>query len=178
MIRPVSGVRLRSATAADAAAIVEIYRPFVEDTVVSFERVPPSVDVMGERIAVALERWGWLVAEVGDRIAGYAYAGAHRARDAYRYSVETSVYVDPNYRRSGVALALYSDLFENLRERGYASAYAGITIPNEASVAFHRSFGFEPAGVFPCVGRKFGVWHDVLWMYRPIGRQGAEEVSD
>ena len=164
-------ILLRSATPSDAAGVLDIYRPFVEDTAISFEEVTPSDQEMAERIAAAAEEWAWLVAEIDGRIAGYAYAGRHRFREAYRYSVETSVYIDPDCRRSGVALALYSELFRKLQKRGYASAYAGITIPNEASVAFHRSFGFETIGVFPRVGRKFGAWHDVLWMYRPIGQQ-------
>ena len=162
-------VALRSATPGDAAGVLDIYRPFVEDTTVSFERVAPSVREMAERIAAATGEWEWLVAEIDDRIVGYAYAGRHRGRDAYRYSVETSVYVSSDFRRSGVARALYAELFERLRALGYASAYAGITVPNAASVAFHESFGFERVGVFPRVGRKFDAWHDVLWMYRDVG---------
>ncbi len=164
-------ISLRSATPADAAGVLDIYRPFVESTSVSFERVVPSDREMAERIAAASEEWAWLVADVDGRIVGYAYAGRHRFREAYRYSVETSVYVAPDLRRSGVARALYTELFERLRSRAYASAYAGITVPNDASVGFHKSFGFEAIGVFPRVGRKFGTWHDVLWMYRPIGQQ-------
>ena len=166
-----SDITLRNATPSDAAGVLQVYRPFVEDTAVSFERVAPSDREMAERIAAAAEEWAWLVAEIDGRIVGYAYAGRHRSRDAYRYAVETSVYIGPDARRSGIARALYSELFGKLRSRDYASAYAGITVPNDASVAFHKSFGFEAIGVFPRVGRKFGTWHDVLWMYRPIGQQ-------
>ena len=164
-----SAITLRNATRADAPSIVEIYRPCVEDTAISFELETPSADEMAARIAATTERLPWLVAEAGGVVAGYAYGSAHRSRQAYRYSVETSVYVASGFRRSGIARILYAELFERLRSLGYASAYAGITVPNEASVAFHRSFGFESAGVFPRVGWKFGAWHDVLWMYRDIG---------
>ena len=166
-------ITLRNATPSDVAGVLQIYRPFVESTAVSFERVTPSDREMAERIAAAAEECAWLVAESNGRVVGYAYAGRHRSRDAYRYSVETSVYVGPDDRRSGIACALYSELFERLRSRGYASAYAGITVPNDASVAFHESFGFEVIGVFPRVGRKFGAWHDVLWMYRAVGGQAG-----
>ena len=170
---PTPRVALRSATPSDAGRVLDIYRPFVENTVVSFERVPPSDREMAERITVATSEWEWLVAEIDGRMVGYAYAGRHRGREAYRYSVETSVYVDPGFRRCGIARSLYVELFERLGTRGYASAYAGIAVPNDASVAFHESLGFEAVGIFPRVGRKFDAWHDVLWMYRNVGGQAG-----
>lgn len=159
---------IRSATAADAAVLREIYRPYVETTAVSFELVVPSIEEMQRRITVAAEGWSWLVAEVNGVQVGYAYGSAHRAREAYRFSVETSAYVRDEYQRLGIGHALYAQLLNELRERGFRSAFAGITLPNDASVRFHESLGFEPIGVFPNVGRKFGAWHDVAWFYRPI----------
>jgi L-amino acid N-acyltransferase YncA len=165
-----SAAQIRTATAADAAVLREIYRPYVERTAVSFELEVPSIEEFQRRIAVAVEGWSWLVAEVDGRQVGYAYASAHRAREAYRTSVETSAYVHEEYQRQGIGHALYTQLLNELNERGFGSAYAAITLPNEASVGFHESLGFELIGVFPRVGRKFGAWHDVAWFYRPLNQ--------
>lgn len=163
-------MKIRTAVAADAAVLREIYRPYVERTAVSFELEVPSIEEFQRRIAVAVEGWSWLVAKVDGRQVGYAYASAHRAREAYRTSVETSAYVHEDYQRQGIGRALYTQLLKELSERGFGSAYAAITLPNEASVGFHESLGFESIGVFPRVGRKFGVWHDVAWFYRPLNQ--------
>ncbi|WP_435177238.1 GNAT family N-acetyltransferase [Halorussus sp. AFM4] len=96
-------------------------------------------------------------------IAGYAYAGRHRKRDGYRWSVDVSVYVAERHRRKGVARGLYQSLFEVLRLQGFHNAYAGIALPNEASVGLHESLGFEPVGVYESVGYKRGAWRDVGW---------------
>lgn len=162
-------IRIRQATCADAAALRAIYRPYVESTAVSFEIELPEVEAFSRRIASALETWDWLVAELDGAPVGYAYGSAHRPREAYRFSVETSAYVHGDFHRRGIARALYTPLLATLAARGFANAYAGITLPNEASVGFHRSLGFEPVGVFPRVGRKFDRWHDVAWYHRPLG---------
>jgi len=161
-------LRIRQATEADAPALLAIYRPFVEDTAVSFEMVTPTVKEFAERIAKSLAGWQWLVAEREDQIVGYAYGSSHRARPAYRWSVEVSAYVHPSQHRQGVGRALYLRLFEELAEKGFCNAYAGTTLPNDGSVALHRSVGFEPIGVFKAVGRKFGRWHDVAWFQRAL----------
>jgi phosphinothricin acetyltransferase len=161
-------IRLREATVDDAAALLEIYRPFVTDTAVSFEAEVPSVEEFGERIKTSLARWAFLVAERASRPVGYAYGTSHRARHAYRFSTETSVYLDPAHRGLGLGKRLYERLFEDLVARGYCNAYAGIALPNEGSVALHRSVGFQAIGVFPRVGFKFGAWHDVSWWHRPL----------
>lgn len=172
-------VQIRSATPVDAAVLREIYRPYVETTAVSFELEMPSLDEFRRRISIAVEGWSWLVAVTGEgRPVGYAYASAHRTREAYRTSVETSAYVHQDYFRQGIGRALYTQLLHELGERGFASAFAGITLPNPASVSFHERLGFEPIGVFPRVGRKFGRWYDVAWFYRPIpSRYGLEGPS-
>jgi len=160
--------RIRSATEADAAALLAIYRPFVETSAVSFETVMPTVDEFAARIAKALSGWQWLVAERNGRAMGYAYGGLHRERAAYRWSAEVSAYVDPRFHRQGIGRALYLRLFDDLASKGFCNAYAGITLPNDASVALHRSVGFEPVGIFQYVGRKFGKWHDVAWYQRAL----------
>ena len=159
---------IRSATAADAASLLEIYRPYVEGTAVSFETEAPSVEAFAERINKALQGWGWLVAEVDGQCVGYAYGSAHRERAAYRWSTETSAYIRPGWQGQGLGRALYSALFEQLAARGYCNALAIVVLPNEASVALHRAVGFEPVGVFKRGGHKFGAWHDVMWLQRPL----------
>ena len=160
---------IRTASIDDTSALLEIYRPYIETTVVSFELDVPSLEEFSARIQNAVNQWSWLVAEVDHEIVGYAYGSMYRARAAYAYSVEISAYVKTTHHRSGIARALYTQLFAELKTRGFVSAYAGIALPNEPSISFHRGFGFQPIGVFPKVGYKFDQWHDVAWLYRPIG---------
>jgi len=159
---------IRSAVEADAAALLAIYRPFVESTAVSFETVVPTVEEFADRIDKALTGWQWLVAEQDGQCIGYAYGSSHRQRQAYRWSVEVSAYVHPNHHRRGVGRALYLRLLKELAQKGFCNAYAGTTLPNEGSVALHRGVGFEFIGVFKAVGRKFGTWHDVAWFQRVL----------
>jgi len=168
-------LKIRPATVADAASLLAIYRPFVESTAVSFETVTPTVDEFAARIAKALAGWQWLLAESAGRCIGYAYGSTHRERRAYRWSVEVSAYVHPGHQRQGVGRRLYERLLEDLTRKGFCNAYAGITVPNEGSIALHRSLGFEPIGVFKAVGRKFGKWHDVAWFQRSLRKSPLEE---
>jgi phosphinothricin acetyltransferase len=154
---------IRAATPADAPALLKIYRPFVESSVVSFELEVPSLDEFRKRIEKYSASWAWLVAYVDGQCAGYAYASALREREAYRWSAETSAYVHPNYYRTGVGRRLYLALFDALAAKGFCNAYACIALPNDPSIAFHRSLGFTHIGVFNAVGRKFDAWHDVSW---------------
>lgn len=154
---------IRLAREADAAAIATLYRPLVETTAISFETDPPTPDEMAERIRETLIAYPWLVCDNGGALAGYAYAGRHRVRGAYRWSVDTSAYVDASHRRRGVGRALYASLLAILGAQGYFNAYAGIALPNAASVRLHESLGFEPIGVYRRVGYKLGAWHDVGW---------------
>jgi len=159
---------IRPARRADAAPLLSIYRPFVESTAVSFETVVPTVDEFAARIEKAAAGWQWLVGEQEGACIGYAYGSRHRERAAYRWSVEVSAYVHPDHHRRGIGRALYGKLFDDLAEKGFCNAYAGITLPNAASMALHRSLGFESIGVFRAVGRKFGRWHDVAWLQRAL----------
>lgn len=148
----------------DAPAIAGIYRPAVETTIASFEERAPVPDVMARRIAATLARTPWLVADDrDDRVVGYAYAGPHRERAGYRWSVDVSVYVDPAHHGRGIGRALYAELFRILRRQGFVNAYAGIALPNPASIALHEAVGMELVGVYRRVGWKFGAWHDVAW---------------
>jgi phosphinothricin acetyltransferase len=159
---------IRSATEADAAPMLTIYAPFVEHTVASFETTVPRVDEFTQRVRRYATQWAWLLAERDGCCLGYAYGSPHRERAAYRWSAETSAYVDTSAQRQGVGKALYFALFEVLAARGYCNAFAGMTLPNDASAALHRSVGFEPIGVFRRVGWKFGAWHDVAWFQRRL----------
>jgi phosphinothricin acetyltransferase len=156
---------VRAATPADAAAVQAIYAPIVEQTVISFEAVPPTVSEFEARIRATTEHFPWLVAEIGDEVVGYAYASRHSDRDAYRWSVDVSLYVAEVWRGQNVGTALYLALFAELRTLGFVSAYAGITMPNVASVAVHEKLGFGPIGRFPNAGFKHGSWHDVGWWH-------------
>lgn len=161
-------IHIRAATQADAPALREIYRPYVERTTISFEADVPSIEEFAGRIAKYTTHWDWVVAEEDGTCLGYAYGSAHRERAAYRWSVETSVYVHEHHHRRGIAKATYTELLKRLTVKGYCNAFAGIALPNDASVALHESLGFQMIGVFERVGLKFGRWHDVAWMQRQL----------
>jgi L-amino acid N-acyltransferase YncA len=164
---------IRLAADGDAAAIAAIYAPFVDHNATSFEAEPPSAEEMRRRIAETMEMYPWLVCECDGVIAGYAYASWHRTRLAYRWSVETTVYVHPDFRRCGVARGLYTSLFAILAAQGFVNAYAGITLPNARSVAFHEALGFLPLTVYRGIGFKLGQWHDVGWWHLLLRRHPA-----
>jgi len=165
---------IRLATPDDAAPIAAIYAPAVTDGVISFELEPPDAEEMARRIVKTLARTPWLVCDHAGGVLGYAYASAHRERAAYRWSVDVSAYVRADVRRAGVARALYASLFAVLARQGFRNAYAGVALPNDASVGLHRAVGFTPVGVYRGVGYKLGAWHDVAWFERPLAPRVAE----
>ena len=153
---------VRQIVMGDARAVQAIYAPYVTDTIISFEDVPPDIVEVERRIAAILPKYPYLVAEEDGRIVGYAY----RTRSAYRTSVDVTVYVASGAQRRGVARCLYSRLLPAAARLGYHAAFAGIALPNEASVGLHEAMGFEPVGIYREVGRKFDAWHDVGWWQR------------
>ncbi len=159
---------VRQANERDGEACTAIYAPFVKDTAITFELEPPTVAEMAGRIERALEMHAWLVLERDERVVGYAYGSTFNPRPAYRFSCEVSVYVERGLSRTGAGRLLYEALFVRLGERGYRTAVAGMTLPNEGSVGLHRAMGFEPVGTFRRIGFKHGKWHDVAWMQRSI----------
>ena len=161
-------IAIRSATTADAEAIQRIYAPFVLETAISFEEVPPTADEMAGRVTSTLRTHPWLVAVDGRKVCGYVYASAHRERTAYRFSADTTVYIAPQAQRRGIGHALYAELLPDLKGRGVHMAFAGIALPNPGSVALHESMGFAKVGVYREVGFKFGRWLDVGWWQRPL----------
>jgi L-amino acid N-acyltransferase YncA len=160
--------RIVLATQAHHGALAEIYRPAVAASAVSFELEPPDAAEMGRRADAVLERSPWIVCEWGDATVGYAYASRHRDRAAYQWAVEVSAYVRADVQRAGVGRALYASLFAVLELQGFRSAFAGITLPNDASVGLHRALGFTRIGTFARIGYKNGTWHDVEWLERAI----------
>jgi len=158
-------VAIRLASDRDAAAIADIYAPFVESSATSFETEPPPAEEIRRRVDHTTVAYPWLVCVFDDQVAGFAYATTHRVRAAYQWSVETSVYVHGSFRRAGVGRGLYTSLFAILAAQGFVNAYAGITLPNPSSVALHELMGFLPVGVYRGIGYKTGAWHDVGWWH-------------
>lgn len=160
---------VRVASEDDAEAIAGIYAPYVLETAISFEETPPSPQEMADRISATLAFYPYLVFAEDGVVVGYAYAGAHRAREAYRWSADVTVYAASGLQRRGIGRTLYGVLLATLRQQGLHSAFAGIALPNAASVALHEAMGFTHLGVYREVGFKHGAWHDVGWWRLPLG---------
>jgi L-amino acid N-acyltransferase YncA len=165
---------IRPATATDAEQIAAIYAPFVTDSHTSFETEAPTGTEIARRIRETQRTHPYLVAVSNEEVLGYAYATSYRARAAYQWCVETTVYVKSGLRRSGVGRSLYSALFSVLALQGFHMAYAAIALPNAASAGMHEAFGFEPLGVYRAAGFKHGQWWDVGWWQRAIRDMEAE----
>jgi L-amino acid N-acyltransferase YncA len=149
--------------ARDAVPCAAIYAPHVEASPASFEERAPEPAEFAGRIERVLETHPWLVAERGGEVVGYVYACPHRAKPAYRWSVDVAVYIAEAERRQGHGRRLYEALFERLRAQGFRIACAGITLPNEASVGLHEALGFVHVGIYREIGWKQGAWRDVGW---------------
>jgi phosphinothricin acetyltransferase len=169
------GLEVRLARESDAAGVLSIYAPIVESTAISFELEPPSLDDVRRRIARG-SSWPFLVCAEDDTTLGYAYAVPFRDRPAYRFTVESTVYVAQDARRRGVARGLYRSLLGCLELQGFARVIAGITLPNPASVALHERLGFRPCAHLERVGWKLGAWHDVGYWARGLGARSTVEA--
>lgn len=161
----------------DAEQIAEIYGPCVKDTFISFEIEAPTALQMCDRILATTEKYPWLVTRRGTKVLAYTSANQHRTRAAYQWSVDVGIYVLASERRSGLGRNLYKALFQVLRLQGFYNAYAGIALPNVASVALHESLGFQALGVYKRVGFKLGAWREVGWwqlaLQEPVGNPTA-----
>jgi len=149
----------------------------VRETAISFEIEPPSAEDMAGRMEATLASHPWLVAVRAGDVVGYAYAGQHQQRAAYRWSVNVTAYIDGGARRAGVGTRLYAALIPILRAQGFRSAFAGVTLPNDASVGLHEAVGFKPLGVYEDVGFKLGAWRDVGWWRLPLS-ESAEAPAE
>lgn len=170
------GLAVRLAVPSDAQAVLDIYAPYVRDTTLTFASTVPTLAEIEAKMAQVQRRYPYLVATSDGKVVGFAYANEVRPHDAYRWNAELSIYLDAGYHRRGIATALYTALFTLLRAQGYVNLYAVITVPNEASVALHRHFGFKEIGVHEKTGYKFGEWRDVIWMHHRI--EGALDPGE
>jgi len=160
-------VTVRAATPADAKPIQRVYAPVVQHSAASFEESAPDSEEIARRMLLR-PRLPWLVAEMSGSVAGYAFASTHRERAAYRWSVDCAVYVDTPFRSQGAGRLLYERLVTEVVELGYVSLFAGVALPNQASVSLHEALGFEAVGVFRHVGYKHGDWRDVGWWQKSL----------
>lgn len=178
--------KIRLATEDDSDSILKIYAPYITDTVITFEYQVPTGAEFRERMADIQKDYPWLVCEIDNVIAGYAYASRFHEREAYKWSVDFSIYIKPEYHGKHIGKALYFALLELLKLQGFCNAYALVTLPNRKSESLHESFGFKTTGVCHDVGYKFGSWHDVKWFElkfnehspTPAKPKTIDEISD
>ncbi len=168
---------IRLARASDAPAVQAIYAPYVRKTAISFEYDPPTVEETAARIASIGVRFPYLVAECDGDVRGYAYASTLPGRRAYDWSVETTIYLRSDSLGRGIGRALYESLIATLSLLGYHQAYAGISLPNAASIALHERIGFTHLGTYERVGWKFGAWHSVGWWQLLLDPPEGEPAS-
>ncbi len=169
MTEPAADMVIRDAAAPDAVAMVSIYNHYVLNSTITFEEQAISAEEMGARIAeVTAAGLPWLVAARAGRIVGYAYASKWKGRCAYRFSVETTVYLEQNATGHGIGTKLYAALFERLRQAGMHAAIGGVALPNAASVALHEKCGMRKVAQFEQVGFKFNRWIDVGYWQRVL----------
>ena len=171
-----STITIRTAALDDAAALLAIYTPYVEQTAITFEYEVPSLEEFRGRIAHTLRRYPYLVAEENGEILGYAYTGPFGERAAYSWAVETSIYLRQDVRGKGLGKRLYQELEDISRAQHVQSLYACIAYPDADdahltgnSVAFHTHLGYTTVGRFPHCGYKFGTWYNMAWMEKTLG---------
>lgn len=178
-------ITIRTATVEDAAKLLEIYRPYVTDTAISFEYKVPTVEEFAERIRTILKKYPYLAAECGGEIVGYAYAAPFKSRAAYDWSVETTIYIRTDCKQSGIGRKIYLELEELLKRQGVLNMNACIAWPEKedarltmASIYFHEKLGYQMVGKFHKSGYKFNQWYDMVWMEKLIGEhtQNQQEV--
>ncbi len=164
-------IALRPARDGDLPAVVAIYNHWVETSPVTFDLEPVTVESKRAWFAgfAPAGRWRMIVAEVDGALAAYAYSHVHRNRAAYDTSVETSVYTHPDRLGLGLGRRLMKALLRELEGEDVHRAFAGIALPNEASVALHESLGFRHVGTFTDAGRKFGRFWSVAWYEKAFG---------
>lgn len=147
----------------DAQAVLDIYKYYVDHTIISFEYEAPTLEAYIDRIITNTEKYPWLVCLCDNNVIGFAYGSTHRYRTAYQWSPESTIYLSPDFHTKGLGRILYTTLFSLLRLQGYFNVFAGVGLPNEKSVGFHKALGFEEIGIFKNVGYKLDNWHDTQW---------------
>ena len=176
-------IQIRVASLEDAPRLIEIYKPYVEHTVITYEYEVPSVDEFQNRIENTLKTHPYLVAIIDGLIVGYAYAVPYIGRKACDWSCETSIYIDTEYRKAGVGRALYDALEGILKEMHVLNLNAAIATPYEEdehlnfnSVEFHKHMGYQIVGEFHNCGYKFGKWYKLLWMEKMLGEHSVNPL--
>jgi phosphinothricin acetyltransferase len=163
--------KIREAVTSDAKAIHDIYGYYVANTYVTFSEINPTVQDYADSIVNTKQDYPYIVAvDEEDKVVGMAYGGRLRHHDAYKYAVETTIYLAPEVpKKSGIGKLLYTELEARLKTMGYKFMYGVITDDNEASIAFHKALGFEEVGHFTDIGYKFGNWKGIVWYRKQIG---------
>ncbi len=169
-----SSLEIRLIRNTDTAEVLEIYRHYVLNTHITFEYEVPTLEEFSNKIEHILLEYPWLVCCYNDGVVGYAYGSRHRAKTAYQWSPEATIYMRPEFQGRGVGRVLYDALFELLRLQGYFNVYAGVALPNEGSERLHRATGFDELGVFKKIGYKLGKWHDTKWFHLAL----AEHIDE
>lgn len=175
-------VTLRIAEKNDAPALLDIYSPYVRETAITFEYDVPTISEFENRITSTLVSYPYVIAELGNRIVGYAYTGEFKSRAAYKWSVETSIYVDRNVHRAGIGKKLYSALEKLSAAQNIVNMNACIAYPeeddfylNKNSVQFHEHLGFKMVGEFHKCAYKFNNWYNMVWMEKIIGEHTSDQ---
>lgn len=163
-------MQIRQAKPSDAAELVHIYAPYVEKTAITFEYAVPTIEEFSQRIQNTCKKYPYIVAVMDGEIVGYAYASTFKNRPAYDWSCELSVYVTEKKRHAGIGTILYDRLEQLLAEHNFLNLYACISVPNPASIEFHKKRGFETIGRFTRCGYKLGTWHDMVWMEKLLNK--------
>ena len=161
---------IRLITEKDADKVLSVYTHFVNNTIVSFEYEAPTKDEYAQRIIANTQKYPWLVCLLNDEIVGFAHGSAHRYRTAYQWSPESTIYLAPDVHTKGIGRILYETLFLLLKLQGYYTVFAGVSLPNEKSIGFHRALGFEEIGIFKNVGYKDGNWHHTHWFQLDLAK--------
>ena len=177
-------LNIRTASEKDAAGLLEIYRPYVEHTAITFEYDVPTIEEFAKRITHTLKQYPYLVAEMDGRMIGYAYVSPFKERAAYDWAVETSIYVQKEAKRQGIGRRLYDRLEQLLQQQGILNVNACIAYPQvedeyltKDSVHFHEKLGYEMVGTFHQCGYKFGRWYDMVWMEKMIGKHKKDQPA-
>jgi phosphinothricin acetyltransferase len=177
---------IRMAVEGDAKAIVDIYRPYILNTAITFEYEEISVEDFIKRMKIVQEQFPWLVCEVDGEVVGYAYCAKFKERAAFAWDCECSVYIKESAHRMGIATALYTKLIELVKRQGYYNIYSLITYPHESSVALHKKFGFREVGIYKKTGYKMGQWWDLIVLEKqlrsfddtPVMPKSIHEIND
>ncbi|MGX7112018.1 GNAT family N-acetyltransferase [Gemella cuniculi] len=168
-------IEIRDVNLEDAGKIVEIYRPYVETTAITFDYETPNVMEFEEKISKTLQKYPFLVAIEDNKILGYAYAGEFYSKIAYSWTAEITIYLDENKRGRGIGDILYNELEKRLYERGICRLASCIAYPDEGSVSFHEKHGFRKVAHFEKVGYKFSRWYDVVWYQKDINEKESAD---